>query len=180
MKRKSSKAIVIIFLSVAVLFGLIMFSCRIREFDNFEAYKKAGLYVSYVTPEEISSFKGVSRHIGPMGGMDAYSISVTDEQYEEIVARLTEDLNLVSEDEEDLKYGNASFYGMKVGAINARTPDYDLDDFNESDLFQYVTDVPVNEYTVIYFSPTGTGGIEQGVFFFPGTNTMIFYRTKSR
>ena len=92
-----------------------MFSCRIREYDNFEAYKKAGLYVSYVTPEEISSFKGVSRHIGPMGGMDAYSICVTDEQYEEI-----------------------------------------------------------------YFSPTGTGGIEQGVFFFPGTNTMIFYRTKSR
>ena len=180
MKRKRSKAIVIIFLSIAALYGLIMFSCRIREFDNFEAYKKAGLYVSYVMPEEVSSYKGVSRHIGPLGGMDAYSIYVTDEQYEEIVTRLTEDLNLDSEDEEDLKYGNSSYYGMKVGAINARTPEYNLDDFNESDLFQYVTDVPIDEYTVIYFSPTGTGGIEQGVFFFHGTNTMIFYRVKSR
>ena len=73
MKRKRSIAIVIVFLSIAVLFGLIMFSCRIREYDNFEAYKKAGFYVSYVTPEEISSFKGVSRHIGPMGGMEASS-----------------------------------------------------------------------------------------------------------
>ena len=174
------KKLIFIPIVIVLLIACIIFSCRTKVYNSFEAYKNAGLYVSYVMPEEITSFKGVSRHIGPLGGMDAYSIYVTDEQYEKIVTRLTEDLNLDSTDEKDLKYGNASYHGLKVGEINARTPDYNLDDFNESDLFQYVTDVPVDEYTVIYFLPTGTGGIEQGVFYDPGTNLMIFYRTKSR
>ena len=65
---------------------------------------------------------------------------------------------------------------MKVGDINSLTPDYELVDFCNADLFKCVSEIPVEEYTVLLFRPTGTGSVEEGVFYNPVMMRMIYYR----
>ncbi len=176
MKSKRSKIVVIVLTITAVLVGIVMYSCRTCEYDNFEKYRSSGAFIYSITPDDPVNFKGVSRHIGFLGGTEIYSFRVTDEEYGEINQILVDTFGLDSTDEEDLLYGNAAYYGIKVRDIKRHTPDYELDDFCESELFELVTPVPVDEYTVIYFSPTGTGSVETGVFYNPNTSTIICYR----
>ena len=178
-ERKSQ--ILNIFVCMLCLFLIVfsfIYSCRTRYFDSFQKYQSAGLFVEYITPKEPSEFMGVSRHLCFLGGIDIYSFNVSKEEYTEIEKRLIKDFNLKSKDPDAVKYGNARYYGIKVGEINQQSLDYSLDDFTESDLFKYVSDVSVTDYRVIYFRPTGTGNIEQGVFADPGTGRIICYRKK--
>ena len=171
------KKLIVSLVIISVLFGWFIFSCRTRSYSDFEKYKKDNGYVLYHgDPKGAYDFKCIRRHIGILGGIDAYSFSLSDEDYESYMEELKTEYNLTSEDENEKKYGRAHYYGIKVKDINALNDGYTLNDFKSGDFLDLITDMPVDEYTVMVYDPTGTGSVYSGIFVNPDTNRIVCYR----
>ena len=175
--KRIPKKLIITLIIIIALFGWMKFSCRVITYTDFDKYKKDKGYVLYPGEAEGAyDYKCIRRHVGILGGIDAYSFSLSEKDYENYIKELETEYKLTSLDENDLKYGYAHYYGIKVKEINALNDGYILDDFNEGRYLDLISDMPVDEYTVILYDPTGTGSEYRGIFANPDSKRIICYR----
>ena len=172
-KRISKKLIITLFI-IFVLIGWIRFSCRVITYNDFDEYKQAKGYVLYHgEPEGAYDYLCIRRHVGILGGIDAYSFSLNDKDYESYIKELETEYKLT---ETARMYNNSYYYRCKVKEINVLNDGYTLNDFNEGRYLDLISDMPVDEYTVILYDPTGTGSEYKGIFANPDTKRIICYR----
>ncbi|SEP84090.1 hypothetical protein SAMN02910369_00710 [Lachnospiraceae bacterium NE2001] len=183
-ERTSKSTYIIIGVIIAIpvlLFALLVNSCRIKKYKDIDKYRKAGGHEIFSgTPSEAYDFKGIRRNFLFLGGTDAYSFTLDGEAYDNFIKKMEDEYDLCSTRESDVKYGNAHYYGVKVGDINALNhadnPNYTLDDFDSEEFLNHISDTPVKDYTVILYDPAGTGSLYSGIFANPETHRIIYFR----
>lgn len=95
---------------------------------------------------------GVCSFVLPQDEFDAYKGSII------------ETYKVDTQDEGNLSYGYGHWYGMRVCDINADNPEYILDEVPEAIHFEKVIKDDIGAYTVLLYSPSGTGTRSFGIF----------------
>lgn len=86
-----------------------------------------------------------------------YSYILSEEDYEAHKEAVLKRYSVDLQDEDDLRYGYAHWYGMNVSDINEDTPDYGLNNFPFGLPFNKVTKNDISGYKVLIYYPKGTG-----------------------
>ncbi len=106
---------------------------------------------------------GVCSFVLPQSEFDAYQ--------KDIIERYKVD----TQDEGNLSYGYGHWYGMRVCDINADNPGYILDEVPEAIHFEKVINDDIGGYTVLLYSPTGTGTRSFGIFVDNSSRRVVCY-----
>ncbi len=106
---------------------------------------------------------GVCSFVLPQSEFDAYQ--------KDVIERYKVD----TQDEGNLSYGYGHWYGMRVCDINADNPDYVLDEVPEAIHFEKVIKDDIGEYTVLLYSPSGTGTRSFGIFVNNSSRRVVCY-----
>lgn len=106
---------------------------------------------------------GVCSFVLPQSEFDAYQ--------KDVIERYKVD----TQDEGNLSYGYGHWYGMRVCDINADNPDYILDEVPETIHFEKVIKDDIGAYTVLLYSPSGTGTRSFGIFVNNSSRRVVCY-----
>ena len=175
-KKRSSKIKWIIGLCL-LLAGIlwVLYSTRIRVGnDRAEFEKQCRNYLVYDIPNELNEFCSVNKE-GLFMKYYMYSFVLNEESYnaykEDVLSKYSVDLS----DEEQLSYGYAHWYGMKVSDVNKDNPDYILDEFPFGLPFEKIIEDDINDYSIILYSPTGTGSRQFGILCNDAEHRIVCY-----
>ena len=164
-KKKRSSIIIWIIGLCLLLAGIlwVLYSTRLRVGNDRAEFE--GQYRNYLVcdiPKELDEFRCVNKN-GLFMKYYMYSFVLNEESYnaykEAVLTKYSVDIS----DEEQLAYGYAHWYGMKVSDVNKDNPDYILDEFPFGLPFEKIIEDDINEYSIILFSPVGTGSRQFGV-----------------
>lgn len=168
---KKKKIIIAVAVCLAVVLGLTMFimSFRTRKFTDVRKYLNAKGYMSgrEALSDDIDSmqdFRGAVRKFLIFGGTKACSFSLSEENFDAYCSYFAE------------KYTSSyeQYHDMKVADIKDTNSEDDYYGFRFCDFCNDLTDKPVEDYEILYFSPaSGTGGAEIGVFADPETYSIV-------
>ena len=146
---------------IAVLIvALIVNAVWIKTYSSKEAYTGHGGTLFFEIPEDAKDLRFAIRNMY-ISRQYLYSFSLSKEDYRDYLEQLTKQYKLDSEDEEEKAYGYAHWYGIKVA--DCKDAVYSLNDFPTGLPFDKVTDGSIEDYTIIVYSPAGTGGHSYGL-----------------
>ncbi len=163
-KKRSGKIIWII--GLCLLFSgivWVVYTSRVKVGnDRAEFERQYQRYLVCDIPNDVNEFRFVNKE-GLFAKYFCYSFVLSEESYNAYKETVLKKYSVDISDEEQLAYGYAHWYGMKVSDVNKDNPDYILDDFPFGLPFERIIEDDINEYSIILYSPCGTGSREFGV-----------------
>lgn len=180
-KKRRSKTIWMIGLCL-LLSGILwgVYSTRIRVgSDRAEFEGQYQNYLVYDIPNELNEFRSVNKN-GLFMKYYMYSFVLNEESYNAYKEAVLREYSVDISNEEQLAYGYAHWYGMKVSDVNKDNPDYILDEFPFGLPFEKIIEDDINDYSIILFSPVGTGTRQFGVLCNDAEHRIVCYYAKQR
>lgn len=163
-KKRSSKTKWIIGLCLLLL-GImwVLYSTRIQVgSDRTEFEKQCKNFLAYDIPNELDEFCFAYKN-GLLMKCRLYSFVLDEESYIAYKEGVLKEYSVDILDEEQSAYGYAHWYGMKVSDVNKDNPDYTLDEFPFGLPFERIIEDDINDYSILLYSPCGTGTRQFGV-----------------
>ncbi len=142
-----------------LLMGILWVSYRTRVrvgSDSAEFERQYQEYLVCDIPNELNEFCSVNKN-GLFMKYYLYSFVLNSESYNAYKEAVLRKYSVDIFDEEQLAYGYAHWYGMKVSDVNNDDPGYILDDFPFGLPFEKIIKDDIDDYSILLYSPTGTG-----------------------
>lgn len=190
-KFRIIKKICIILIILAIPPLLLIYHCRLQIYTDFNKYLKAGGH-DYFSGYAYQPFNYKCAYQDVFfARYQAYSFYLSEEDFDSFINEVAEDEFHISKSGYSCSsYYEYKYHGIKVGEINElnyiNSPYYGsqydtgtLNDFNDSDFVNNVTDKPIDDYTVILYHPQGPGTRSSGLFADPETNRIVYYQMSS-
>lgn len=130
--------------------------------DRAEFEEQYPNYLVYDIPNELSDFCSVNKN-GLFMKYYMYSFTLSEEAYNTYKEAVLKEYSVDISDEKQLAYSYAHWYGMKVSDVNKDNPDYTLDEFPFGLPFEKIIEDDINDYSIILYSPCGTGSRQFGI-----------------
>jgi len=108
-----------------------------------------------------------------------YSFVLNEEAYNVYEETVLKEYSVDISDENQSASGYAHWYGMKVSDVNKDDPDYILDDFPFGLPFEEVIEDDVNDYSILLYSPCGTGSRQFGILINDTEHRIVCYYAAS-
>ncbi|MDE7252560.1 MAG: hypothetical protein K2O32_06420 [Acetatifactor sp.] len=176
-KKKLRKDILFIVIPFMVFFLICYITDIPRTFTSLEDFKKAGGICKFEIPEGAYDCRYAYRHPFILSKQSLYSFVLTEEDYNEYIKGVEEDYKLPKPDD---KYGYGHWYHMKVS--DCKDPSHEApmyDDFPVQLPFEKITDIPIEDYTIIIYYPKGIGTMSYGLLVKPEEYRIVCYDFES-
>jgi len=169
-KKRSSKTkwmIGLCLLLAGILWGLYTTRLRVGS-DRAEFEGQYRNRLVYAIPNEINEFCYATQN-GLLVKYYMYSFVLKEESYNAYKEAVLKEYS-----------GYEHWYGMKVSGVNKETPDYSLDDFPFGLPFERIIKDDINDYSIIIYSPEGTGTRQFGVLCNEAEHRVVCYYAAAR
>ena len=164
-------------MAVAAAAVILLLSAGVRIYTDAAEYSSNGGEMLFEIPDDACNKRFVIRKNG-ISRFYGYSFETDEKTADEYIRSLSEKYGIYSQETEDTMYGYAHWYGMKVsecddahGVGNA---------FPTALPFNEITAAPIEDYTLIVYSPKGTGGSSYGVLLSPDEKSFVCYSFYSK